>query len=78
MYGTSARGALIAQVAAQLRKLKLPLPGAPGIFAVGGDASMTGDSEALFDLKVYPSLPNILADNRTTRCVCVKFDSSLN
>jgi epsilon-lactone hydrolase len=50
-YGTSAGGALTAQVAAQLRKLKLPLPGALGIFAAGGDASMAGDSEAIFDLK---------------------------
>jgi epsilon-lactone hydrolase len=51
LYGTSAGGALTAQVAAQLRKLKLPLPGALGIFAAGGDASMAGDSEAIFDLK---------------------------
>jgi monoterpene epsilon-lactone hydrolase len=51
IYGISAGGALTAQVAAQLRKLKLPLPGALGIFAAGGDASMAGDSEALFDLK---------------------------
>jgi epsilon-lactone hydrolase len=51
IYGTSAGAALTAQVAAQLRKLKLPLPGVLGIFAAGGDASMAGDSEALFDLK---------------------------
>jgi epsilon-lactone hydrolase len=51
IYGTSAGAALTAEVAAQLRKLKLPLPGALGIFAAGGDASMAGDSEALFDLK---------------------------
>ena len=51
IYGTSAGGALTAQVAAQIRKLNLPLPGAFGIFASGGDASMAGDSEALFDLK---------------------------
>jgi epsilon-lactone hydrolase len=51
LYGTSAGGALTAQVAAQLRKLKLPMPGALGIFAAGGDVSMAGDSEALFDLK---------------------------
>jgi monoterpene epsilon-lactone hydrolase len=51
IYGTSAGGVLTAQVAAQLRRLKLPLPGALGIFAGGGDRSMVGDSEALFDLK---------------------------
>ncbi|MBV8968161.1 MAG: alpha/beta hydrolase fold domain-containing protein [Verrucomicrobia bacterium] len=51
IYGTSAGGVLTAQVAVQLRKLKLPLPGALGIFAGGGDRSMAGDSEALFDLK---------------------------
>jgi epsilon-lactone hydrolase len=51
IFGTSAGAALTAEVAAELRKLKLPLPGALGIFAAGGDASMSGDSEALFDLK---------------------------
>ena len=51
IYGTSAGALLTGQVAAQLRKLELPLPGALGIFAAGGDASMPGDSEALFDLK---------------------------
>jgi monoterpene epsilon-lactone hydrolase len=50
IYGTSAGAFLTAEVAAELRKLQLPLPGALGIFAGGGDIGQAGDSEALFDL----------------------------
>jgi epsilon-lactone hydrolase len=50
VYGTSAGAALAAEVAAELRKLGLPLPAVLGIFAGGGDLSKAGDSEALFDL----------------------------
>jgi epsilon-lactone hydrolase len=50
VYGTSAGAALTAEVAAELRKLNLPLPAVLGIFAGGGDLSQAGDSEALFDL----------------------------
>jgi monoterpene epsilon-lactone hydrolase len=50
VYGTSAGAALTAEVAAELRKLSLPLPAVLGIFAGGGDLSEAGDSEALFDL----------------------------
>jgi epsilon-lactone hydrolase len=51
IYGTSAGAALTAEVAAELHKLNLPLPGVLGIFAGGGDLSQAGDSEALFDLE---------------------------
>lgn len=51
MYGTSAGAFLTAEVAAELRKLDLPLPAALGIFAGGGDCSQACDSEALFDLE---------------------------
>jgi monoterpene epsilon-lactone hydrolase len=51
IYGTSAGAFLTAEVAAELRKLNLPLPGALGIFAGGGDIGQPGDSEALFDLE---------------------------
>jgi epsilon-lactone hydrolase len=50
IYGTSAGGYLTAEVAAELRKLNLPLPAILGIFAGGGDASEPGDTEAIFDL----------------------------
>lgn len=51
VYGTSSGAFLTAEVAADLRKLQLPLPAVLGIFSGGGDASRSGDSEALFDLK---------------------------
>jgi acetyl esterase/lipase len=50
IYGTFAGGYLTAEVAAELRKLNLPLPAALGIFAGGGDLSESGDTEAIFDL----------------------------
>jgi len=63
MYGTSAGAFLTAEVLAELRKLKLPLPAVLGIFAGGGDLSQSGDSEALFDLaglseSIEPPKPN--------------------
>jgi monoterpene epsilon-lactone hydrolase len=51
VYGTSAGAFLTAEVAAELRKLGLPLPAVLGIFAGGGDVSRACDSEALFDLR---------------------------
>jgi monoterpene epsilon-lactone hydrolase len=53
VYGTSAGAFLTAEVAAELRKLGLPLPGVLGIFAGGGDLSQSGDSEAIFDLEGF-------------------------
>jgi acetyl esterase/lipase len=50
VYGTSAGAVLTAEVAAEFRKLGLPLPAVLGIFAGCGDLSQSGDSEALFDL----------------------------
>ena len=50
MYGTSAGAVLTGEVAAELRKLNLPLPAALGIFSGGGDCSQASDSNALFDL----------------------------
>jgi epsilon-lactone hydrolase len=51
VYGSSAGAFLTAEVAAELRKLGLPLPAVLGIFSSGGDESQAGDSEALVDLK---------------------------
>jgi monoterpene epsilon-lactone hydrolase len=50
IYGTSAGAFLTAEVAAELRKLGLTLPGVLGIFAGGGDVGKAGDSGALFDM----------------------------
>jgi hypothetical protein len=55
---TSAGGYLTAEVAAELRKLNLPLPAALGIFAGGGDLSESGVFEALpHAFWYYPKLP---------------------
>jgi len=51
IYGTSAGATLTAEVAAKLKQLGLPLPGALGIFSGSGDFARTGDSEALFGLR---------------------------
>lgn len=53
LYGTSAGAVLTAEVAARLRQLKMPLPGALGIFSGFGDFSRTGDSRAIFALNGF-------------------------
>jgi acetyl esterase/lipase len=53
IYGTSAGAILTAEVTAKLKHLKLPLPGATGIFSGLGDFSNTGDSIALFALNGF-------------------------
>ncbi|MGI8959841.1 MAG: alpha/beta hydrolase fold domain-containing protein [Bryobacteraceae bacterium] len=50
LYGTSAGAILTAEVAARLRQLSLPLPGALGIFSGHGDFSRAGDSQAIYAL----------------------------
>jgi acetyl esterase/lipase len=50
IYGTSAGAVLTAEVAAKLKQLGLPQPGALGIFSGSGDFSRQGDSRALFTL----------------------------
>lgn len=51
IYGTSAGAILTAEVAAKLKQLHLPEPGALGIFSGFGDWANRGDSEALFSLR---------------------------
>lgn len=50
IYGTSAGAVLTAEVAADLKKLALPMPGALGVFSGLGDFSREGDSEAMYAL----------------------------
>lgn len=50
IYGTSAGAVLTAEVAADLKKLGLPMPGALGVFSGLGDFSRNGDSEAMYAL----------------------------
>jgi acetyl esterase/lipase len=51
IYGTSAGAILTAEVAAKIKQLGLPMPGALGIFSGLGDFSRYGDSWALFSLQ---------------------------
>ncbi|HLH02992.1 MAG TPA: alpha/beta hydrolase fold domain-containing protein [Bryobacteraceae bacterium] len=53
LYGTSAGAVLTAEVAARLRQLGLPLPGALGIFSGFGDFSQPGDSRAIYALNGF-------------------------
>jgi monoterpene epsilon-lactone hydrolase len=50
IYGTSAGAILTAEVAVELKRLNLPLPGALGIFSGHGDFSLLGDSWAMYAL----------------------------
>jgi monoterpene epsilon-lactone hydrolase len=53
IYGTSAGAILTGEVTVKLKQLKLPLPGATGIFSGMGDFSHTGDSIALYALNGF-------------------------
>ncbi len=69
VYGTSAGAILTAEVAVKLKQLKLPLPGALGIFSGLGDFSRVSDSRQLFALdglpgSLEPILPNRLPDDQ--------------
>jgi acetyl esterase/lipase len=50
VYGTSAGAILTAEMAVRLKQLKLPMPGALGIFSGLGDFSRDGDSMAMYSL----------------------------
>lgn len=50
IYGTSAGATLTAETAVQIKKLKLPMPAALGIFSGIGDFSREGDSTAIYTL----------------------------
>jgi epsilon-lactone hydrolase len=54
IYGTSAGAVLTGEVAVKLKQLKLPLPGALGVFSGGGDFSRVSDSRQLFALDGLP------------------------
>lgn len=50
IYGASAGGILTAEVAAKIKQLGLPMPGALGIFTGSGDFSKAGDSTSIFSV----------------------------
>ena len=67
LYGTSAGAILTAEVAVRLKQLKLPLPGALGIFSGMGDFSQNGDSLSLYALRgLTGSLPVAGTEPRST------------
>ena len=51
IYGTSAGAILTAEVAAEIKKLGLPMPAALGIFSGMGDFARAGDSVAMYALR---------------------------
>jgi epsilon-lactone hydrolase len=64
IYGTSAGAILTAEVTSKLKQLKMPLPGATGIFSGEGDFSQPGDSIAIYALNGFsghldPPAPNV-------------------
>jgi monoterpene epsilon-lactone hydrolase len=56
IYGTSAGATLTVEVAVKLKQLRLPLPGALGVFSGGGDFSRVSDSRQLFALDGLPGV----------------------
>ncbi len=69
IFGTSAGAILTYEVAARLKQLELPLPGALGVFSGLADFSRVGDSRQLFTLNGLPGAmepvdPNHLPDDQ--------------
>jgi acetyl esterase/lipase len=54
IYGTSAGAILTCEVAVKLKQLRLPLPGALGVFSAVGDFSRVSDSRQLFANDGFP------------------------
>jgi epsilon-lactone hydrolase len=54
IFGTSAGAILTIEATAQFRKLRLPLPGALGVFSGLADYSRTGDSHLMYSLTGLP------------------------
>lgn len=50
IYGTSAGAILTLETSANLRRVRLPLPGALGVFSGTGDLTRRGDSDSLFSV----------------------------
>lgn len=50
IYGASAGGILTAEVAAKIKQLGLPMPGALGVFTGSGDFSESGDSTSIYSV----------------------------
>jgi monoterpene epsilon-lactone hydrolase len=68
IFGTSAGATLTAEVAIRLKQLRLPLPGALGLFSVHSDYSRPTDSQELFSLdgfagRLQPRDPNRPSDD---------------
>jgi epsilon-lactone hydrolase len=53
IFGTSAGGILTAEVAVKLRQLRLPLPGALGLFTMLADFSQPSDSRQMYTLSGF-------------------------
>jgi len=56
IFGTSAGGILAAEVTVRLKQLRLPLPGALGLFTMLADFSRTSDSREIFALNGLPGM----------------------
>lgn len=48
VFGSSSGAVLTTELAVRLKRLRMPMPGALGVFSTTGDFSLNGDSQALF------------------------------
>jgi acetyl esterase/lipase len=58
IYGSSAGAVLTPEVAAQIKQLGLPLPGALGVFSGAGDFTKTGDSQYVYGVRGLSGPPD--------------------
>jgi monoterpene epsilon-lactone hydrolase len=64
IFGTSAGGILTAEVAVKFKQLRLPLPGALGLFTMLADFSRPSDSLNLYTLNGLPGILSPLDPNK--------------
>lgn len=58
IYGSSAGAVLTPEVAVKIKQLRLPLPGALGIFSGAGDFTQTGDSQQVYGVQGLSGHPD--------------------
>jgi epsilon-lactone hydrolase len=58
IYGSSAGAVLTPEVAVQIKQLRMPLPGALGVFSGAGDFTKTGDSQYIYGVRGLSGPPD--------------------
>ena len=78
IYGTSAGAILTGEVAVRIKLLKLPEPGALGIFSGFGDYTARGESASLFSLEGYSGHLDVFPPNPEGHSIGAEYTARLD